>query len=132
MILADSNVMIDYFRARNSPLAKKIDEMPLAICGAVKAEVLHGAKDDHEIDDMLEAFNTFDQLVSDDYDWEGTGFVLQTLQKNGIQVPFADAVIAFTAMKYDVALWTRDKHFTAIRACYPELKLYEEPEAQGA
>ena len=129
MILLDSNIMIDYFRSRDSFLAKKIDTMPVAICGAVKAEVLHGARNDHEIDAMQEAFRTFDNLTSDDYDWEGTGFVLQTLRKNGVQVPLTDAAIAFTAMKYDVPLWTNDIHFKLIQACFPELRLYEDSEA---
>lgn len=126
MTLLDSNIMIDYFRDRSSDFAAKVDSMEAAVCGAVKAEVLHGAKTDREIDDMLEAFNTFDHLPNDDYDWEGTGFVLQTLRSHGIQVPLPDALIAFTAMKYDVPLWTKDEHFKLIQGCYPELRLYEE------
>ena len=30
MILVDSNILIDYYRSRNSELAKKIDSMPIA------------------------------------------------------------------------------------------------------
>ena len=126
MVLADTNIMIDYFRFRDSDLAKKIDTMDIGLCGAVRAEVIHGARSDYEIDNYLEAFKTFDYLINDDYDWEGTGFILQTLRSNGVAVPFADALIAFTAMKYDIPLWTRDTHFLLIQAYYPELKLYDE------
>ena len=126
MVLADSNIMIDYFRSRNSDLAKKIDTMDIGLCGTVRAEIIHGARSDFEIDNYLEAFKTFDYLINDDYDWEGIGFILQTLRCNGISVPFADALIAFTAMKYDIPLWTRDTHFLLIQAYYPELRLYEE------
>ena len=126
MVLADSNIMIDYFRSRDSDLAKKIDTMDIGLCGTVRAEVIHGARSDYEIDNYLEAFKTFDHLINDDYDWEGTGFILQTLRSNGVAVPFADALIAFTAMKYDIPLWTRDTHFLLIQAYYPELKLYDE------
>ena len=126
MVLADSNIMIDYFRSRDSDLAKKIDTMDIGLCGAVRAEVIHGARSDYEIDNYLEAFKTFDYLINDDYDWEGTGFILQTLRSNGVAVPFVDALIAFTAMKYDIPLWTRDTHFLLIQAYYPELKLYDE------
>lgn len=129
MILADSNVMIDYFRSRDSELAKQIDSMPIALCGTVRAELLHGARSNEEIDDFLAAFKTFENLINDDYDWEGTGFLLQTLRTNGIQVPLADALIAFTAIKYDIPLWTRDNHFKFIQGFYPELKLYEPPQA---
>ena len=126
MVLADSNIMIDYFRSRDSDLAKKIDTMDIGLCGAVRAEVIHGARSDYEIDNYLQAFKTFDYLINDDYDWEGTGFILQTLRSNGVEVPFADALIAFTAMKYDIPLWTRYTHFLLIQAYYPELNLYDE------
>ena len=129
MVLADSNIMIDYFRSRDSDLAKKIDTMDIGLCGTVRAEVIHGARSDYEIDNYLEAFKTFDFLINDDYDWEGTGFILQTLRANGVAVPFADALIAFTAMKYDIPLWTRDTHFLLIQAYYPELKLYDRASA---
>ena len=126
MILADTNVMVDYFRSRESELAKKIDSMQVALCGAVRAELLHGARSDMETNDYLEAFKTFENLVNDDYDWDGCGMLLNTLRSNGIHVPLVDAMIAFVAIKYDVPLWTRDKHFNFIRGLYPELKLYEE------
>lgn len=126
MILTDSNILIDYFRSRNSELAQKIDRLPIAVCGVVKTEVLHGAKTDDETDAMLQAFQTFESLFIEEYDWEFIGIIMQTLRKNGISVPMADAIIAYIAMKYDLPLWTRDEHFKFIKAVYPELKLYQE------
>lgn len=125
MILVDSNILIDYYRDRNSELAQQIDSLPISLCGPVKTEVLHGAKDDDEIDLILHSFSTFDLLVTDEYDYEYSGLLLQTLRKQGIQLPMADALIAYTAIKYDVPLWTKDKHFKYIQAIYPELKLFE-------
>lgn len=125
MILVDSSILIDYYRDRNSELAQQIDSLPISLCGSVKTEVLHGAKDDDEIDLILHSFSTFDLLVTDEYDYEYTGLLLQTLRKQGIQLPMADALIAYTAIKYDVPLWTKDKHFKYIQAIYPELKLFE-------
>ena len=124
MILADSNILIDYYRDRKSELAKKVDSLPVAICGIVKSEVLHGARTNAEIDDILESFTTFDLLHTDEYDFEGVGFMLQTLRENGITLPLADVMIAFCAMKYDVPLWTRNGHFRLIQGLYPELAFY--------
>ena len=129
MVLADSNIMIEYFRSRDSELAKKIDNMDIVLCGAVRAEIIHGARTDQEIDNYLEAFKTFEQPINDDYDWEGAGFILQTMRSNGFQIPFADAVIAFIDMKYDIPLWTQDTHFLLLQGCYPELKLYSPKES---
>ena len=124
MILVDSNILIDYYRSRDSKLAKMIDSMPIAICGVVKSEVLHGARTNEEIDDILHSFTTFDLLYTDEYDFEGVGFMLQTLRENGATVPLADVMIAFCAMKYDVPLWTRDGHFRLIQGLYPELAFF--------
>ena len=126
MVLFDTNVLIDYWRKPEELLRLNIAPDKFAICGAVRTELLHGARNNAEIDKMLSFFTAFKNLPNDDYDWEGVGFVLQSLQKNGFQIPLADAIIAFTAMKYDVPLWTRDKHFQILQAYYPELTLYEE------
>ena len=124
MILVDSNILIDYYRDRNSELAKKIDSMQIAICGVVKSEILHGAKSYDEVDKFLASFTTFDLLHTDEYDFEGVGLILKTLRENGLAVPLTDVMIAFCAMKYDVPLWTQDGHFRLIQGLYPELALY--------
>ena len=124
MILVDSNILIDYYRNRKSELAKKIDSLPIALCGVVKSEVLHGARTNNEINNILASFGTFDLLHTDEYDFEGVGFMLQTLRENGITLPLADVIIAFCAIKYDVPLWTQDGHFKLIQGLYPELSFY--------
>ena len=126
MILADSNIIIEYFRSRNSELSEKIDSMDIAVCGVIRTELLQGARNDKETDSLLEALNTFDTLPGDEYDWDGIGFMLQTMRSHGYTFPLADAIIAFTAIKYDIPLWTGDKHFKFIQGFYPELKLYGE------
>ncbi|MCR5764336.1 MAG: PIN domain-containing protein [Treponema sp.] len=125
MVLFDTNVLIDYWRQPEKLLELKITPDKFALCGIVRTELLQGAKND-EVDKLLEFFQGFNNLVNDDCDWEGAGFLLQTLHSNGVQIPLADAFIAFTAMKYDIPLWTRDSHFKFVQGYYPELKLYEE------
>ena len=124
MILFDSNVLIDYWRKPAELLKLNITPDKYSICGVVKSELLHGAVSSEEIDRMLHFFKSFNLLTTDEYDFEGVGLMLQHLRSNGIQVPLADAMIAFCAVKYDAALWTRDKHFQQIQLMYPELELY--------
>lgn len=126
MVLLDSNILIDYYKSRASELAKKIDSMQIAVCGIVKTEVLHGARTDDEFDKILNSLKTFELLITDEYDYEMVGLLINTLRRNGIQVPLPDAIIAFEAMKYDAELWTNDKHFKLIQNVYPELKLMGE------
>lgn len=124
MILVDSNILIDYYRDRNSELAKKIDSMQIGVCGVVKSEVLHGAKNYDEVDNILTSFNTFDLLHTDEYDFEGVGLILKNLREHGVTVPLTDVMIAFCAMKYDVPVWTQNGHFRLIQGLYPELGLF--------
>lgn len=124
MILFDTNVLIDYWKKPEELLKLDITPDKYAICGVVKSELLHGARTNKEIDDILHFFNSFNLLHTDEYDFEGIGFMLQTLRENGIMLPMADVMIAFCAMKYDVPLWTRDGHFRLIQGLYPELTFY--------
>ena len=128
MILFDTNVLIDFWKNPKELLKLDITPDKFSICGPVRTELLHGAKD-NEVNDILALFKGFNNIVMDDYDWEGAGFILQTMRSNGFQIPFADAVIAFIAMKYDILLWTQDTHFLLIQGCYPELKLYSPKES---
>lgn len=50
--------------------------------------------------------------------------MLYKLRINGLSLPFQDVLIAFIAIKNDVAVYTADKHFHLIQAIYSELKLY--------
>ncbi|MBP5442782.1 MAG: PIN domain-containing protein [Treponema sp.] len=131
MILFDSNVLIDYWRKPKELLKLNITPDKFAICGVVKSELLHGARTNEEIDDILHFFHSFNLLHTDEYDFEGVGFMLQTLRENGVSVPFADVMIAFCAMKYDALLWTRDGHFRLIQGLYPELGFYFPRENDG-
>ena len=126
MILFDTNVLIDFWKQPEELLKINITPENFAICGPVKTELIHGSKDDDETDRLLGFFQSFKLYTIDEYDWEFTGIMLQTLRQNGYQIPVTDAIIAYTAMKYDIPLWTRDHHFKLMQAVYPELKLYEE------
>lgn len=124
MILFDTNVLIDYWRNPRKLLELNITPDKFSICGVVKAELLHGARSNEEIDDILHFFNSFNLLAVDEYDFEGVGLMLQNLRLNGVSVPLADVMIAFSALKYNVPLWTRDGHFRLIQGLYPELAFY--------
>lgn len=125
MILCDTNVLIDYWRNPVELKKLNISRDKHSICGIVKSELLHGALTDDEADRMIGFFNSFNLITIDEYDWEFSGLMLQTIRQQGFTLPVTDVLIAYLAIKYDIPVWTKDKHFTVIRAIYPELKLYE-------
>lgn len=127
MILVDTNVLIDYFRGSDPDFNKKFDSLQIGICGIVKTELLHGARTDDEADNMIKTFTSFELITIDEYDWEFAGLMLQTFRSQGISIPVTDALIAYIGIKYDIPVWTNDKHFKYMQAIYPELRLYQEP-----
>lgn len=126
MILADTNIFIDYFRNQNKSFNKQFDSMEIGICGIVKSELLHGAKTDDEAGNMIKTFTSFELITIDEYDWEFSGLMLQTIRSQGFTMPVTDVLIAYLGIKYDIPVWTKDHHFKIIQAVYPELKLYQE------
>lgn len=125
MILLDTNILIDYWRKPEELLKLNISKDKHSICGVVKSELLHGAKDDKEADRMLGFFQSFNLITIDEYDWEFSGMMLQNFRQEGYSIPVTDALIAYLGIKYDIPVWTKDHHFKLIQAIYPELKLYE-------
>ena len=126
MILVDTNVLINYWNNPKELLKLNISKDKHSICGIVKTELLHGAKSDDEADRMLGFFQSFNLIPIDEYDWEFAGLMLQTFRSQGISIPETDALIAYIGIKYDIPVWTNDKHFKYMQAIYPELRLYEE------
>ena len=80
MILLDSNILIDYWRKPEELLKLNISKDKHSICGVVKSELLHGAKDDEEADRMLGFFQSFNLVTVDEYDWEFSGLMLQNFR----------------------------------------------------
>lgn len=125
MILLDSNILIDYWRKPEELLKLNISKDKHSICGVVKSELLHGAKDDEEADRMLGFFQSFNLVTVDEYDWEFSGLMLQNFRQEVYSIPVTDVLIAYLGIKYDIPVWTKDHNFKLIQAVYPELKLYE-------
>ena len=125
MILLDSNILIDYWRKPEELLKLNISKDKHSICGVVKSELLHGAKDDEEADRMLGFFQSFNLVTVDEYDWEFSGLMLQNFRQEVYSIPVTDVLIAYLGIKYDIPVWTKDHNFKLIQAVYPELNLYE-------
>ena len=70
---------------------------------------------------MLEAF---DEKPFGFNDWQVLGNNLYKLRRKGLTVPFSDAMIATLAIKYDIPVWTGDKHFALIKNVLTDLRLF--------
>jgi predicted nucleic acid-binding protein len=126
MILLDSSVVIDLFRAQDDRILDVILEHDAAICGITRAEVLSGARDESHRVKLMAALDLFQSLALPEAIWDQVGDNLARLRASGVTVPLADAIIATVAMSSDIELWARDQHFPLIEQAMPSLKLYQE------
>ena len=127
MILADTNIFIDFWNNPTEDLKNVFIKEDIAVCGVVRAELLHGAvsaKDFANITTMLEAFDEFNLAISD---WQILGDNLYNLRKKGISIPFSDAIIATIALKHGIPIWTGDRHFLLIQSVLTGLNIYQTP-----
>ena len=74
---------------------------------------------------MSAMLDAFEDVNLEGTDWNTLGEYLYKLRMDGITVPLADAMIAATAIKLDIPVWTGDNHFELMKTVLPPLKIYE-------
>ena len=55
MILADTNIIIDYWKNPDRKITKVFENEDIAICGLIQAELLHGARSEKEMEIISES-----------------------------------------------------------------------------
>ena len=125
MVLADTNIFIDFWNSPTDELIKCFEKEDIVICGVVRAELLHGAISDSDFKNITKLLNAFVEKSCDVEDWQLLGSNLYKLRRKGLTVPFSDAIIATLAIKYDIPVWTGDKHFVLIKNVLTDLRLFK-------
>lgn len=123
MILADTNVIIDFWDRPTEEAKKLFEENEIATCGVIKTELLRGSNSEKQFSQMEEALDDFTYLSFSEKDWISLSRQFITLKQNGLAVPFQDAMIAYLAIKNNCEVWTNDKHFKLMQVILPKLKL---------
>ena len=126
MILADTNVIIDFWDKPNDEYAKIFEDNEIATCGVIKTELLRGSSSEKQFSQIEEALNDFTYLSFSEKDWILLSKLFITLKKNGLAVPFQYAMIAYLAIKHDCEVWTNDKHFRLMQVVLPSLRLFRQ------
>lgn len=124
MILVDTNIIIDFWNKPTITAEKIFSENDIAICGVIKAELLRGSKSADEFTQIQTSLADFYYLNFAENDWITLAKQFIALKKNGLVVPFQDAMISFLAIKYGCEVWTNDKHFKLMQTAIPQLKLF--------
>lgn len=127
MILTDTGVLINFLRTKDAKLDHLLRTLPVAICGAVRAEILAGARNAKDRQRLATFLQPFQYVPLPESSWDRVGDNLAVLYAAGVSVPFADAVIATLGIENDVEVWARDPHYPLIQKHLPALKLFQEP-----
>ena len=127
MILVESSVLMQAQRLPGSEVAEHLAALiasgEAAVTGPVIMEYLRGARSTEEFDFLASRIVSIDYLDVDQQTWVLAGRLNGRLIQSGQRLPNMDVVIAATAVRYDVPLFTLDGDFARI----PELDLYEPP-----
>lgn len=126
MILVDTNVIIDFWDNPNDEYARIFEDNEIATCRVIKTELLRGSNSEKQFSQIEEALNDFTYFSFSEKDWISLSKLFITLKKNGLAVPFQDAMIACLAIKHDCEVWTKDKHFKLMQVVLPSLRLFRQ------
>jgi hypothetical protein len=114
-VLVDTSGWIDFFRHSTSESGDSIKALiendSAYLTGVIKAELLHGARGNKDVEQLNVLFNTVPCLAVAEDDWVTTGRLLHQLRGKGITVPLTDALIAVIASRHKMNVLTYDKHF---------------------
>jgi predicted nucleic acid-binding protein len=129
VILLDTSVLIAYLRTGSSNIREILSSIDCAICGVIRAEILHGARTPEDIVELNAAMDSFEQLQILEPIWRRLGNHLATLRAAGLPMPFQDVLITTVAIENNIELWSYDTHFESIAGVIPSLRLFRGPAA---
>jgi predicted nucleic acid-binding protein len=127
MILVDGGILIDFLRTKGAKLAALFRSLPVAICGATRAEILCGARSSADRQRLMVFLSPFRQVSIPGSLWDRLGDNLAALRASGVTVPFADAIVATVGIENDSEVWARDPHFSTMQKVLNQLRLFSEP-----
>ena len=125
MILLDTNVVIDLLNNEDDSRWDLLNQEDCVICGIVISELYSGIRSKKE-EKAVELFvNSLDCLSVEEGDWQKIGQLISNFKKNGLSVPFQDAVLAYLSIKYGCKILTSDKHFSMMKVLDDIIGLWE-------
>lgn len=127
MILVESSILIQAQRLPDSDIAKHLAALFMSgeavLTGPVIMEYLRGSRTQDEFDFLAARVVSIDYLEVDQQAWVLAGNLSRRYIGIGEKMSDLDIVIAATAIRYGVPLFTLDTGFKRI----PELSLYQLP-----
>ena len=123
-ILCDTDVIIEYLKGNEATkkIFDKLKNKSIALSAITLMELFYGALNKRELNKIKRALSEFDiLLLNEDITKIAVDLIEKYSKSHGLKIP--DALIASTAIYYDITLWTYNvKDFRFI----DNLKLFKE------
>lgn len=128
MILIDTSAWVEFLRDTGSPVCNLVDELlttDIAVCDAVRMEVLAGARDESHLRSLrgLLARATVLQTQTTDYDDAAALYRLCRSQGETVH-KLIDCLIAAAAIRADAQILHNDSDFDVL-GLHTRLRVYE-------
>jgi predicted nucleic acid-binding protein len=129
-VLVDTSVWLKFFKKPNSPYSEKLDtlleEGRVCTCDLVKAEIIPGAKNRKQYDELKDYFGALPSVQEPEHMWESimeTRFAMKRAGLNSGSIP--DLMIAVIAKEPGCSVFAKDADFKDIQKILP-FRLLEE------
>ncbi len=127
MVLIDTSAWIFALKKSFHPLVKEriekiLMESDVAINGMIELELLAGVKTEKEFERLKSRLDALYYIETDRSLWDYASKLAVQLKRKGVNVPYADILIAASAMQEKAILVHTDSHFDVV-AKYSELKV---------
>lgn len=107
MILVDANILIAIQRGKDRDLVSKAAKITMVVCGATRAEMLRGQRNELEKQRILSILSAGIQITTPEAVWDEMGTNVSLLERKGVIVPFPDSLLATIAIHHGIDLWSR-------------------------
>ena len=120
MILIDTSAWVDYLHDQDlaSPIGREvaalIRERRAVTTGVVLAEVLQGALDEDDYDELLRTVGRLPFVEANKDTWMTAGRWSFELRRKGMTTPLSDLAIAAAAMSNGHDIYATDPHFSRV------------------
>lgn len=118
MILVDTSAWIEFLRDTGTPVCDEVDRLlagNLAVCDAVRMEVLAGARDESHLRLLRGLLGRATTLPTEAEDYEMAASLYRTCRQRGETVRrLIDCLIGAVALRHRVAILHVDADFAAL------------------
>ena len=128
MILIDTSAWVEFLRDTGSPVCNLVDGLldgDIAVCDAVRMEVLAGARDETHLRNLRRLLARATVIQTETADYDDAAALYRRCRRQGVTVrKLIDCLIAAAAIRADVPIVHNDADYDAL-ARHTELRVYE-------